>query len=1376
MGPPRNRHVTATKPPRNRHRYEFGFEFEEWDRVDTASYDFSVDQLQANEWLAFRSAPWVQQPDHLVVSTSSGGTKYTPFDRLPIPTLDAPYYAVASAFAAPPPPDVEEGDNRTDAGWSERHRYAASLCNGTALFDAAGRDTALLNGGARLQTGSNMTAELAAGVQTAVVFDGSAAAGGVSLSPELAGYPDVTVELWASTSMYVGEARGALLDLSGGIQLYDADPSSSNAHLTLKFPTSSSGVATIRDSKALPSGMHCITAVLGRRGGYLYLDGVQVAQTSNTFLPLVSDGPGSMFANVRGEFYSLRLFNASFNASEVASRFAAMLPLVPAASSDWYTDVNGTESSTFLVKDAPRCSYQWWDTCLEELGEYEEKPCPESDPGCQLSPISGRVGDADWKLWSDPATWNGTVPELGQNVTIERGMYVLLDVSPPMLHGISIRGSLDVLSNGSALSLRALYIVVRDGANFTAGGNLVNGSIAPFNGTFEIALSGDRYTSGPRFNQRNHGAKCMLVFGNLRMQARVPTPVWTRLNSTAPANAAELVVLGLVDWSVGDDIVIASTDYEPGHAEERTITHVEAVVGADGVEASVVGLSAPLLFSHFAGAEEHGGHLVEMRAEVGHLSRDIVVRGTDIDEDPRFRSLWNGETGVQVIVGGYRQFYGTSFVTEEGSAQLIGVRIDRGGVNGYDDRPALGFIGLTRSAEPSMLAGCVVSHSYNVGLQLGTPFEPGPAMVGLLTAVDNVVFNTLGSNVRDHVGGNSFVGNLALSAVTRLTYRGRESRSTLLNVEWEDYCANFEVLRGVGVFSSNAAAGSERIGLKFSATPSKCDGTGAVFANNTAHSSLLCMAVHKSPSETCVEIGNLTVFRCWSYGLWGNTQYDTLRVAQLTVADSKVGFYWGLAGPPGASHQLKDPPKAIELTDSLVLGRSVGNPECSQECIDGGGTFAGCIGRPVHTDNWAWGATRAQAGLLLPAFASGVNGAIPKKKPWHKTQVSYPSLANEVKVSRVTFASFAESPCNVQSVVLESNDLIPDAYFPFFFSQITLDAIAPSAQLIDLHPPSRGWIQISDCVTMDCDGPKHIQILDVDGSLTGNGAGASVLARAEFQNPFRADGVTPTGYRIPAKMQWDGHPVSRRLQEDPSPAPDAQANPGRVLIADAAAATSKLASLAQLKAFVMDTILAPLRALFLPDARDNSLVGTKRRGLQTATAAPTAAPTASTSTLCDPSWALNDPACTAVFRTPEEIAFNGYGTYRAGCELMPTWNAWLCNSSSIDPAQLIIESLDADTETRSLVPVALASAGYVDIMNGGQDHGWCFGYTCLKRLSTFFSTVALGHAYDLAFSGTNPKRLRLAMPTAPASSKVSCRFERGGSWPGGLGRAGRLGA
>jgi hypothetical protein len=62
----------------------------------------------------------------------------------------------------------------------------------------------------------------------------------------------------------------------------------------------------------------------------------------------------------------------------------------------------------------------------------------------------------------------------------------------------------------------------------------------------------------------------------------------------------------------------------------------------------------------------------------------------------------------------------------------------------------------------------------------------------------------------------------------------------------------------------------------------------------------------------------------------------------------------------------------------------------------------------------------------------------------------------------------------------------------------------------------------------------------------------------------------------------------------------------------------------------------------------------------------------------------------------------------------------------INYEMLIIESMDSDTESRRVSPVAILSDGYMDLINGPQDHSWFSGYTNRKRISTFMALVATG--------------------------------------------------
>lgn len=142
------------------------------------------------------------------------------------------------------------------------------------------------------------------------------------------------------------------------------------------------------------------------------------------------------------------------------------------------------------------------------------------------------------------------------------------------------------------------------------------------------------------------------------------------------------------------------------------------------------------------------------------------------------------------------------------------------------------------------------------------------------------------------------------------------------------------------------------------------------------------------------------------------------------------------------------------------------------------------------------------------------------------------------------------------------------------------------------------------------------------------------------------------------------------------------------------------------------------------------------------------------------------------------------GVIRKECEYMRTWQGYKC--TGLDYRMLVIESLDADTETRRLSPVAVLGDGFVDLINGRrfsleimnrmmglcpkivslclgpQDHGWCAGYTCQKRVSLFHSIIATNHSFDIFFSSISPQKLRLMMLNAdPAEVGIQtkeCNF------------------
>ncbi|XP_078617867.1 fibrocystin-L-like isoform X2 [Branchiostoma floridae x Branchiostoma japonicum] len=93
------------------------------------------------------------------------------------------------------------------------------------------------------------------------------------------------------------------------------------------------------------------------------------------------------------------------------------------------------------------------------------------------------------------------------------------------------------------------------------------------------------------------------------------------------------------------------------------------------------------------------------------------------------------------------------------------------------------------------------------------------------------------------------------------------------------------------------------------------------------------------------------------------------------------------------------------------------------------------------------------------------------------------------------------------------------------------------------------------------------------------------------------------------------------------------------------------------------------------------------------------------------------------------------------CSYQSSWQAYKCHD--VDYQMLVMESLDPDTESRRLSPVAVISGGYVSLYNGPQDHGWCVGYTCQERISTFYTVVYADRHHDIYLTGVNPQKMRL---------------------------------
>ena len=138
-------------------------------------------------------------------------------------------------------------------------------------------------------------------------------------------------------------------------------------------------------------------------------------------------------------------------------------------------------------------------------------------------------------------------------------------------------------------------------------------------------MHGDEYTPALPI----YGNKCIAVRnGRLEMHGPERSHVWTDLFETADAGATSITLNTVgdteLDWQVGEEIVIASTDFNGRHAEQRTISSV-----SQRDTNPIIGFTTKLTWKHYAGVETYGDDTLEMRAEVGLLSRNVKYRGDE---------------------------------------------------------------------------------------------------------------------------------------------------------------------------------------------------------------------------------------------------------------------------------------------------------------------------------------------------------------------------------------------------------------------------------------------------------------------------------------------------------------------------------------------------------------------------------------------------------------------------------------------------------------------------------------------------------------------------------------------------------------------------
>src|SRR5215831_2433169 len=540
---------------------------------------------------------------------------------------------------------------------------------------------------------------------------------------------------------------------------------------------------------------------------------------------------------------------------------------------------------------------------------------------------------AKGKRWSDAATWpDKKVPGKDAVVTIAKDMDVVLDVSPPPLHGLTINGKLR-FADKKDLELTTEWIMVR--------GELEIGTEArPHTRNATITLTNnvpgeDIMTMGDR--------GIMLMGGTLSLHGTEKNS-WTKLAKTAAAGSNTIEVLNPGDWKKGEQIVVASTDFDPRQAESRTISSISG---------KVITLDQKLQYMHY-GQVTFG---VDERAEVGMLTRNIRIQASADAE----QSFSGGH--VMAMSGSKMQVSGVEFFRMGQHENLARYPIHWHLVG---DAPGQY---IENSAIHHTFSRCVTVHgTNNVRVENNVAYDNVGHCYFLEDGVEhgNQYLNNLGmltkcNPTRPCNSTNAVVGTYGEG--------GQGQNATDQLIPSDNTAATFWITNPDNTYRGNVSAGSEATGfwLAFPEHPTgKFEGTEIAaktwprrtqireFSGNVAHSNIEGLMLDRGPNaqgkfnlggNTYLPYSNpgdttskrleavfkdITIYKSRGAAIWArgeNHVFDGLK-----IADSAIGYTHAY---PGVAPYHGD--YTSKVVNSLFVGESdnKGTPKTAAEVAYG---------------------------------------------------------------------------------------------------------------------------------------------------------------------------------------------------------------------------------------------------------------------------------------------------------------------------------------------------------------------------------------------------------------------------------------------------------
>ncbi|MEM9692085.1 MAG: G8 domain-containing protein, partial [Myxococcota bacterium] len=509
-----------------------------------------------------------------------------------------------------------------------------------------------------------------------------------------------------------------------------------------------------------------------------------------------------------------------------------------------------------------------------------------------MNPPRSKAGDTRATasgLWSDPATWGGDVPGARMEVHIPEGIEITLDTETAPLHSLHVHGilraaDLDVGITADVIMVSGALEIGREGE--------------PFTKTATINLTGEDWDKHYAPLAQGMGLKALGVMPGGRLSLVGEERLsWTKLAQTAAPGASSLELIEEVSWEAGDTIVVAPSDLDPFEAETFVLREVAG---------RTLSLERTTQFQHWGEVETHASRSIDMRAEVGLLSRNIVIQGDDHQDK---------------AIGGHTMFMPDSTI------HIDGVEFRGLGQRGVLARYPVHFH-IAGDMTGAVVKNSSIHHSYHRCVTVHTTQN--------VRIEANVAYDTFGHCYFLEDGletGNAFVRNLGI-AVRTMPAEDRDGGAE--DIKHDERTSVFWISNAANRFVGNVAAGAEHgMGFWFDFieraqhdnTGEKHDTSGSYlveFRDNVAHSTSgdgnLGYGPQQSGSGLTIErlipmdgragssiIEGFTAYKNQNHGVWSEGGHV---IDGAALADNRVGI--------ANFHHVR----TSAIRDALVVGES----------------------------------------------------------------------------------------------------------------------------------------------------------------------------------------------------------------------------------------------------------------------------------------------------------------------------------------------------------------------------------------------------------------------------------------------------------------------